>query len=351
MDNSPGIVTVASNTSIPIVGQAGFGLAYLNGHSQEPSPYASSTVSEGTLLSDQTKDPINPTGSIMVEENKASSAQWPKAGAGSQNPLVGAKSTLNEGQMANNDRSLKTDPVDPNAAVSRPKRVRTGCLTCRERHLKCDEGVPDCVNCRKSHRACRRGVRLNFIDTQVKTLPITSLTQDWEVTFQDESREIASEYKGGLNRYGKIEQGLEEGEDVKVPTQFEIPVGIIDTPVLEHQQLPSHHHTVPPGGVETYAGGPQRASDRGESLHQHHASTSESTFSNHTIPTTHSQNSYTPPAQSLAPRSNHRAVLTSPEEALYMQAFVEEVGLWMDSMDPYKHVGLDSSGSGFLNAC
>jgi Fungal Zn(2)-Cys(6) binuclear cluster domain len=35
------------------------------------------------------------------------------------------------------------------AGASRPKRVRTGCLTCRERHLKCDEGMPDCQNCRK----------------------------------------------------------------------------------------------------------------------------------------------------------------------------------------------------------
>lgn len=341
---------MASKTSIPYVGQAGFGLAYLNGQSQEPAPYASSTVSEGTLLSDQTKDPVNPTSSIMAEENKASSTQWSKAGAGPQNPHVGAKSTLNESQTVNTDRALKTEPVDPNAAASRPKRVRTGCLTCRERHLKCDEGVPDCVNCRKSHRACRRGVRLNFIDTQVKTLPITSLTQDWEVTFQDESREIASEYKGGLNRYGKLEQELEEGEGGKAPTQFEIPVSMIDTPVLEHQQLPSHHHAVPPGGIETYVGGPPPASDQGgESHHQQHASTSESTFSNHTIPTTHSQNSYTPPAQSLAPRLSQRAILTSPEEALYMQAFVEEVGLWMDSMDPYKHVGLDSSG--FPHAC
>lgn len=30
--------------------------------------------------------------------------------------------------------------------------------------------------------------------------------------------------------------------------------------------------------------------------------------------------------------------LNSPEEVLFMQVFVEEVGLWMDSMDPMKHV-------------
>ena len=33
-----------------------------------------------------------------------------------------------------------------------------------------------------------------------------------------------------------------------------------------------------------------------------------------------------------------REFLTGPDETLFMQVFVEEVGLWMDSMDPMKHV-------------
>jgi hypothetical protein len=33
-----------------------------------------------------------------------------------------------------------------------------------------------------------------------------------------------------------------------------------------------------------------------------------------------------------------REFLTTQEETLFMQVFVEEVGLWMDSMDPMKHV-------------
>jgi Fungal Zn(2)-Cys(6) binuclear cluster domain len=66
------------------------------------------------------------------------------------------------------------------AAANKPKRVRTGCLTCRERHLKCDEGLPNCQNCRKSSRVCKRGVRLNFIDTTVKNPPIIPPTADWK---------------------------------------------------------------------------------------------------------------------------------------------------------------------------
>lgn len=63
----------------------------------------------------------------------------------------------------------------------KPQRVRTGCLTCRERHLKCDEGLPHCQNCRKSSRVCKRGVRLNFIDTTCKPLQFEiPPTEDWQ---------------------------------------------------------------------------------------------------------------------------------------------------------------------------
>lgn len=41
-------------------------------------------------------------------------------------------------------------------------RTRSGCLTCRDRHIKCDEQQPVCKNCIKSKRKCHRGIRLNF---------------------------------------------------------------------------------------------------------------------------------------------------------------------------------------------
>ncbi|RGP79406.1 hypothetical protein FLONG3_2461 [Fusarium longipes] len=34
-------------------------------------------------------------------------------------------------------------------------RSRSGCLTCRERHVKCDETKPNCGKCLKRHRLCR----------------------------------------------------------------------------------------------------------------------------------------------------------------------------------------------------
>jgi hypothetical protein len=54
----------------------------------------------------------------------------------------------------------------------------------------------------------------------------------------------------------------------------------------------------------------------------------------HTAP---SQTSYAT-AETVQPQDDVRDYLTSPEETLFMQVFVEEVGLWMDSMDPHKHV-------------
>ena len=86
-------------------------------------------------------------------------------------------------RAADNDdssRGNKSKPALPaSPAPGKSKRVRTGCLTCRERHLKCDEGVPECNNCQKSNRECRRGVRLNFIDVQVNEPPCIPPTTEW----------------------------------------------------------------------------------------------------------------------------------------------------------------------------
>ena len=222
-------------------------------------------------------------------------------------------------------------------AAAKPKRVRTGCLTCRERHLKCDEGLPDCQNCKKSTRECKRGVRLNFIDTTIKTPPITPPTEDWDVVFQDESREIASEYRGGLSRYTTLESEV-DGVVPKQEPQFDFPNTdpMIQAPVLAHQQLPSQA-SFSQSGVDAYPATMQ-IQDARQDPHQRHGSVnSDSTFSSHTIGA-NSVSSYNNTKQTLTPPSETRETLTDPEELLFMQVFVEEVGIWMDSMDPYKHV-------------
>nr|A0A455M2Z1.1 RecName: Full=Transcription factor atnE; AltName: Full=Arthripenoid biosynthesis cluster protein E [Arthrinium sp.]AYO60878.1 fungal-specific transcription factor AtnE [Arthrinium sp.] len=77
-------------------------------------------------------------------------------------------------------------------------RARTGCLTCRDRHIKCDEALPRCKNCCKSNRQCERGIRLNFIETQTSNAqPQAELPPGTKLKFHDESQAIASGYAVG----------------------------------------------------------------------------------------------------------------------------------------------------------
>ena len=214
------------------------------------------------------------------------------------------------------------------AAVAKPKRVRTGCLTCRERHLKCDEAMPICQNCRKSNRDCKRGVRLNFIDITVQTPPyLIPRTTDFRVDFQDESREIASEYRGGLAKYATVEKDEYE-MPAELTYEYSQPLG---APTISHQALPSL------GGISpTYAEPAPTiyADSNTESYHNHNHSTAAPSY------TEASQPQRQPFDQTLMMQSEAEQAppfLETQEEVLYMQVFVEEVALWMDSMDPDKH--------------
>lgn len=46
------------------------------------------------------------------------------------------------------------NPTLLNKRLNRKQRSRTGCITCRKRHLKCDETKPRCYNCARSHKVC-----------------------------------------------------------------------------------------------------------------------------------------------------------------------------------------------------
>lgn len=332
------LVIVASTVETLYFPTPVFDLTYLDVPHPQLSPYSSSTTSEATLLGDQVKNQnIAPQNAVPSEGTCVGAAKRLKADPQTTRLADGLSKSTDTESMAATENVVIPVPLDASAAASRPKRVRTGCLTCRERHLKCDEGLPNCVNCRKSNRQCKRGVRLNFIDTQVRSPPITPPTHEWDVSFLDESREIASEYKGGLNRYAALKREPADADVVKDEPQFDFSTSMIETPILAHQQLPTAH-SLPPGGVEAYPGQPQRISDQATDInHRHSSSNTESTFSSQTLPQP-SHNSYNNSDQTMTPPSETRASINSPEEVLLMQVFVEEVGLWMDSMDPYKHV-------------
>ncbi|KAF2703223.1 hypothetical protein K504DRAFT_474084 [Pleomassaria siparia CBS 279.74] len=236
------------------------------------------------------------------------------------------------GTSANKDKAVQDN---------KPKRVRTGCLTCRERHLKCDEKLPSCSGCRKSNRECRRGVRLNFIDVTCQNPYVIPPEQGWTVAFVDESRDIASEYQGGKEKYT-----LADRERESVPTSREsFFMGIQSsmpppTASTSQQSLPPLHSNNVLDPVSHQQHDQQQSTYNFEhpraSSHHHSHSHTNSTYSEPTMgnptPSYHAE-----PSEPESPGERPRDYLDSQEEVLFMQVFVEEVGLWMDSMDPDKH--------------
>lgn len=233
-----------------------------------------------------------------------------------------------------------------NVATGKPKRVRTGCLTCRERHLKCDEGLPICLNCRKSSRDCKRGVRLNFIDTQCEAPPVLAPNDDeWQLDFMDESRDVAEEYQDGLEKYSSLtlepqpqEPPVTFDEDSMA---FEFTSTAPPAPAMAHQALPSIQGMMP-GTTQEEEIKPSAFFDNGREAQQQVPSIGapDSGYSHHSAMSSHhsqydAQNHHTNQQED---QSEIRDILNTQEETLYMQVFVEEVGIWMDSMDSMKHV-------------
>ncbi|KAI0444312.1 hypothetical protein F4803DRAFT_561013 [Xylaria telfairii] len=281
---------------------------------------------------------------------------------------------------------------------AKSKRVRTGCLTCRERHLKCDEETPDCRNCRKSNRECKRGVRLNFIDLTCKEPPHIPHTEEWTVDFQDESRLVASEYQGGLERYAKLDAPIttssQEMYPETSPQKDAQPMKSTESQTIANSR-PSVSTLPPQGAYYTDRGqaypdllfDAQIHSRKGSGAsYGHSISVSTATgygnlmsdafgqtedvdpgFRSHrryggsdisTAPSVAGATDVGPPSATrgvgpgnggvgadsennvMAPpndRTGEREYLNSPEELHFMQVFVSEVGLWMDSLDKEKH--------------
>jgi hypothetical protein len=150
------------------------------------------------------------------------------------------------------------------------------------------------------------------------------------VKFQDESREIASEYKGGLGRYSQVDQIITPPRE---PAAFDFPPrsmvleptinnGNIALPPIQPTGIFSNGEVLPRGEQNQNHSGP---------AHSHQSLPGESSF---LAPPSISNNN---PEQILTPPHETRDCLNSPEELLFMQVFVEEVGIWMDSLDPLKH--------------
>ncbi|KAH8913035.1 hypothetical protein BR93DRAFT_871296 [Coniochaeta sp. PMI_546] len=305
--------------------------------------------------------------------------------------------------------------------AKKAQRKRSGCLTCRDRHISCDEDfVPDCGNCRKSNRACIRGTRLNFHQIEVHAPPyLLPRSPGWSVNFKDESQAIASEYMGGWERYVPYDQPA-----VTPPG----PAAVVST-AQHHRQMSDIQETVPafnnasrdfghqlqtqamyfsdsrrpsqpeqmsydqsygqpqditptrqtsetylPGGQQPqmitsqvlHGGGfgnnyslssalEERFQPRDDALRASHSyrSSDVSSVTSSLVPigAGHASQSFNPAMPSGQPpgfqdggvtppsekATGERDYLNDEEEIYYMQVFISEVAIWMDSFDHQKH--------------
>ncbi|KAK9321375.1 hypothetical protein V1517DRAFT_262531 [Lipomyces orientalis] len=80
------------------------------------------------------------------------------------------------------------------------KRVRTGCLTCRGRHRKCDETKPVCLNCRLKTLPCKWTVHGQFSESNSRYLSpaghnsVVPNLFDNEIVIVDEVRNISKHH-------------------------------------------------------------------------------------------------------------------------------------------------------------
>ena len=146
--------------------------------------------------------------------------------------------TPSPGDESPGNRPVPTKKRESDATPDgKPKRTRTGCLTCRERHLKCDETKPTCNNCSKSQRECNWGKKLNFLDTTCeKDAYLIPKGTDYQIAFQDESRIIAAEYVGGREMYP-----VEDLESHMSGFGMGPPAVLAPTASTRQQHLPSIH--------------------------------------------------------------------------------------------------------------
>ncbi|KAJ5159878.1 uncharacterized protein N7482_006882 [Penicillium canariense] len=244
----------------------------------------------------------------------------------SQTPKANPKPTTAKGQKRNSPRQSSANrKKSSEIADTKAKRVRTGCLTCRERHLKCDEALGRCLNCRKSDRVCRRGIRLNFIDIQTVAPPhIIARPRGAKVTFRDDSRFIASEYVGGFERYPppQPDSPVEERRQLQheafnlmgsdqLTSLFQSVTHSFDPSAFDFSHAVAADFLV---GQDSWHHGPHLMP--GDELLPH----GTSRF-----------------AHKLAMKQYNPSSLSDPEQVYLLQVFADEVGLWMDSLDSMQY--------------
>ncbi|PYH45943.1 putative C6 finger domain protein [Aspergillus saccharolyticus JOP 1030-1] len=120
---------------------------------QSMSAPSMQTMDHHSMQGQHSQMPQAPIGSPMP-------SNMPPMTSGGQY-MTGYPTNLGQMGMNANAQIRYQLPGDPNKMLSGgrhkkevKRRTKTGCLTCRKRRIKCDEGHPVCRNCVKSKREC-----------------------------------------------------------------------------------------------------------------------------------------------------------------------------------------------------
>jgi hypothetical protein len=210
------------------------------------------------------------------------------------------------------------------------KRVRTGCWTCRSRHLKCDESYPVCTPCQKSNRFCDpvRGVRLRGWKLKTWEIP-EEVKCIGPIGFVDETRDIVREYdaqgiiNGGMEAYGWHSEEESVIKESVSPIYGSNSHEITTSSATSHRSHTFSHSMDWTSGTQTPSDRQAKAS-KPKSVIRPHFLAPPWTGSSHTQHETHSQNPEHP--------------LTNGEELQIFQAFVNDIARWMDTMTSVKYV-------------
>ncbi|KAI8264184.1 hypothetical protein K4K58_012452 [Colletotrichum sp. SAR11_239] len=130
-----------------------------------------------------------------------------------------------------------------NPSKTRHKRTRTGCLKCRIRRRKCDEGKPRCQRCIDGNFECQYGPRLTFLNKNALTVSPSPRTATEATTPKYSRLQFVSP--------GAAKQGTKDGSASPPPQKPH------DTPATNNAPPPPHPPTAQTPTIVTFQANPQ----------------------------------------------------------------------------------------------
>jgi hypothetical protein len=133
------------------------------------------------------------------------------------------------GSCGGGDTPLTGDSSGSTATIEMRKRSKAGCVTCRKRRIKCDDGRPNCANCIESKCSCE-----GYNQRVVFKPPIGDWLDHRGVASTIQYRQsmlpssLSQQYRGGLSTgQAKAQFGNEANTAEKV-SKLQLPPGYVD---------------------------------------------------------------------------------------------------------------------------